>query len=88
VRYVASQPWPFPASLMVGFIAELDGDPAVNLDAAEMAEAAWFTRDEISRARDWTDDDDGPLVEGTRLRAIPPHLSISRYLIDTWLDPA
>jgi len=85
VRYLASQPWPFPASLMIGFIAELDGDPSVNLDPTEMAEAAWFTRDEISRARDWTDDEVAA-VEGTRLQAIPPHLSISRYLIDTWLE--
>ena len=85
VRYLASQPWPFPASLMLGFIARLDGDPEINLDPVEMEEAAWFTRDEVSRARDWTDGDEPPL-EGTPLRAIPPHLSISRYLIDAWLD--
>jgi NAD+ diphosphatase len=85
IRYLASQPWPFPASLMLGFIARLDGDPAITLDPVEMAEAAWFTRDEIAQARDWTDDLAGP-AEGThRLRAVPPHLSISRYLIDRWL---
>ncbi|HKC27570.1 MAG TPA: NAD(+) diphosphatase [Jatrophihabitans sp.] len=84
VRYVGSQPWPFPASLMVGFTARLDGDAAITLDPSEMAEAAWFTRDEVRKARDWTDAEDLP-IEGTRLRAIPPHLSISRYLIDLWL---
>lgn len=84
VHYVASQPWPFPSSLMVGFVARLDGDAAITLDPVEMAEAGWFTRDEVRQARDWTDAD-APPVEATRLRAIPPHLSISRYLIDRWL---
>lgn len=84
VRYLASQPWPFPSSLMLGFVARLDGDAAITLDPVEMADAAWFTRDEVRRARNWTDEDVPP-VEGTRLRAIPPHLSISRFLIDRWL---
>jgi NAD+ diphosphatase len=84
VRYVGSQPWPFPASLMLGFTARLDGYPAITLDPTELAEAGWFTRDEVRRARDWTDAEE-PLVDGTRLSAIPPHLSISRYLIDLWL---
>lgn len=84
IRYLASQPWPFPASLMLGFIARLDGDPAISLDPVEMEEAAWFTRDEVTRARDWTDGGEPP-IEGSRLRGIPPHLSISRYLIDAWL---
>lgn len=88
VRYVASQPWPFPASLMLGFVARLEGEPDISLDPVEMAEAAWFTRAQVRRARDWTDDaatgpgaDDGP-----QLRAVPPHFSISRFLIDRWLE--
>ena len=85
VRYVASQPWPFPASLMLGFTARATGDVALHLDPVEMAEAGWFSRDEIRQARDWTDAEHPP-IPGTRLRAIPPHLSISRYLIDGWLD--
>jgi NAD+ diphosphatase len=85
VRYLASQPWPFPASLMVGFIARLDGDPSIHLDPVEMADAGWFTRDEVARARDWTDDLSAPADGTQRLRAIPPHLSISRFLIDRWL---
>jgi NAD+ diphosphatase len=84
VRYVASQPWPFPSSLMLGFMARLEGDPAITLDPAEMADAGWFTRNEVRQARDWTDGEQPP-IEGTRLRAIPPHLSISRFLIDKWL---
>jgi NAD+ diphosphatase len=85
IRYVASQPWPFPASLMLGFRARLDGSPAVDLDAEEMAEAGWFTRDDVARARDWTDEHEAPDPDGPTLQAIPPRLSISRYLIDSWL---
>ena len=85
IRYVASQPWPFPASLMLGFTARVTGDVALHLDPVEMAEAGWFTRDEVRQARDWTDAESPP-IPGTRLRAIPPHLSISRYLIDGWLE--
>jgi NAD+ diphosphatase len=69
---------------MLGFIARLDGDSSITLDPVEMAEAGWFTRDDVRQARDWTDQD-LPAIEGTRLRAIPPRLSISRYLIDQWL---
>ncbi len=87
VRYLASQPWPFPASLMLGFVARLDGDPSIVLDPVEMAEAGWFTRDEVQRAADWTDDLEQaqPGDPDVRLRAIPPRFSISRYLIDRWL---
>jgi NAD+ diphosphatase len=86
IEYVASQPWPFPASLMVGFSARLDGDPTLTLDPVEMAEAAWFSRAEVSAARTWTDGA-GPEPDAP-LHGISPHLSISRYLIDRWLDVA
>ncbi len=87
IRYVASQPWPFPASLMLGFVARLEGDPEITLDPAEMAEAGWFSRDEVAAAVDWTDDAQPP-EPGRRLQAVPPRLSISRYLIDQWLAGA
>lgn len=46
VRYHSSQPWPFPSSLMLGFIAEGDGStPRMQDD--ELEDARWFTRDEI-----------------------------------------
>jgi NAD+ diphosphatase len=85
IRYIASQPWPFPASLMVGFFGRLDGDSSLTLDPVEMADAAWFTRDEVAQARQWTDTRTDPAA-GARLRGISPRLSISRYLIDLWLD--
>ncbi|MGH8963275.1 MAG: NAD(+) diphosphatase [Jatrophihabitantaceae bacterium] len=84
LRYVASQPWPFPSSLMVGFSGRLDGDPQISLDPVEMAEASWFDRDEVQQAADWSDAGaDGE--PAARLRGVSPKLSISRYLIDLWL---
>lgn len=84
VRYVASQPWPFPSSLMLGFSGRLDGDPTITLDPVEMAEADWFTRAEIGQAADWSDaGSDGE--PAARLRGVSPKLSISRYLVDRWL---
>ncbi|MDP9092513.1 MAG: NAD(+) diphosphatase [Actinomycetota bacterium] len=84
IRYVASQPWPFPSSLMLGFSASLLGDPEIHLDPVEMAEAAWFTRAEVQQAADWVDSGGAPHA-GARLAGISPKLSISRYLINRWL---
>jgi NAD+ diphosphatase len=72
VRYVASQPWPFPQSLMLGFTARVDGDPALRLDDDELEEAHWFTREELR--------------EGSGPRALPPPVSIARNIIDRWVD--
>jgi NAD+ diphosphatase len=84
IRYIASQPWPFPSSLMLGFSARLSGDAGIHLDPVEMAEAGWFTRAEVQRAADWVDTGAEPDPH-TRLQAVPPKLSISRFLIDRWL---
>jgi len=46
VRYFGSQPWPFPNSLMVGFFAEYESGE-LTLDPEEIAEAAWFSREDI-----------------------------------------
>jgi len=86
IRYVASQPWPFPSSLMLGFTARAEPGQDVVPDGVEMVEAGWFTREEVRQAADWTGEDDEPALGGRRLRAIPPHFSISRFLIDGWLD--
>lgn len=45
VRYVTSQPWPFPANIMIGLIGEALGD-AITLDEKELEEARWFPFDE------------------------------------------
>ena len=46
VRYVASQPWPFPSSLMIGCLAEARSRDIV-IDGHELEDARWFTRDEV-----------------------------------------
>lgn len=53
VAYAGSQPWPFPAGLMIGFRATAadNADNAVSVDGTEIEEARWFTRDEL---RDYT----------------------------------
>ena len=73
VAYLASQPWPFPSSLMLGFRAlAVGGDPAPGDD--ELAEVRWFERDEVERAA---------RAEGEL--ALSPPYSIARRLIDAWL---
>jgi NAD+ diphosphatase len=72
-RFVASQPWPFPASLMLGFNARSDGGAPMARDG-ELAAVAWFSREQVlAAARDETD------------FALPPPVSIARFLIDRWL---
>jgi NAD+ diphosphatase len=72
VRYIASQPWPFPASLMLGFRAQALTD-RINLDEEEMRAARWFTRPEIN----------GRKAAGFNL---PPRDSIARRLIEAWMS--
>ncbi|MEV6691490.1 NAD(+) diphosphatase [Micromonospora sp. NPDC051196] len=81
VTYVTSQAWPFPGSLMLGFLAA--GDPAhpVRVDSTEIAEARWFTRREIGAALAGRPVD----VGGAELR-LPPPSSIALFLIHRWLD--
>jgi len=75
VRYVASQPWPFPSSLMVGCHAEAESDE-LTIDAAELEEARWFTREEIAFA-----------LSGAADAAFqpPPKSAIARTLLERWL---
>lgn len=75
VRYVTSQPWPFPSSLMIGCIAEGLSD-AIQIDPAELEEARWFTRAEI---RDALAGREGPL-------AVPPPFAVAHHLIRAWAE--
>ncbi len=71
VRYLGSQPWPFPASIMLGFTARAVTTD-VHVDGVELGDARWFTREQLHAA----------LSDGT-LRA-PNRLSIARFLIEDW----
>jgi NAD+ diphosphatase len=65
IRYFGSEPWPFPNSLMIGFVADYrEGD--IVIDDNEIESAFWFDREHLPR--------------------IPEKLSISRALIDWWMD--
>ena len=84
-RYMASQPWPFPASLMLGFSAPwVAGDAVVRDD--ELQDVRWFERAEIVEAAALPEKDDWgtPGDPGGPLR-LPPSLAIARRLIDAWL---
>ncbi|MCH2171033.1 NAD(+) diphosphatase [Myxococcota bacterium] len=77
VRYVASQPWPFAASLMIGCRAEALDD-AVEIDRFELEDASWFERDVVRRALAGD-------VEGTGL-IVPPPMAIANHLLHHWVD--
>jgi NAD+ diphosphatase len=72
VRYVGSQPWPLPRSLMLGFRADAPAGQAIVVDAEEIAEAHWFSRDELLAA-----------IEAREI-ALPPPVSIARHIIEQW----
>ena len=84
-RYVDSQPWPFPASLMLGFSAPYESGEA-RIQDGELQDVKWFERAEIERAAAAQDDEDWgtPGDPGGPLR-LPPRLAIARHLIDGWL---
>lgn len=70
-HYVASQPWPFPSSLMLGFVARAVSTE-VRVDHTEITQARWFTRERLA----------AEVVEGSVL--LPPAVSIARRLIEGW----
>lgn len=76
VRYVGSQPWPFPSSLMIGFIAVTE-EETFNLDPTEIADARWFERRDIAR-----------LCRGEEVPElgvnVPGRGVMARRLVETW----
>lgn len=74
VRYVASQPWPFPASLMLGCIADAESTE-ITLDPDELQDALWLTRAEVLQVQ---------LGHHTRVRPARKG-AIAQYLIEEWL---
>jgi NAD+ diphosphatase len=72
VRYVGSQPWPMPRSLMLGFRADAPAGQDIVVDREEIAEAYWFSRDELVAA-----------IKAREI-ALPPPVSIARQIIEQW----
>ena len=72
IRYLGSQPWPMPRSLMLGFQAAAPAGQRITVDADEIGEARWFTREEMRAAIDSGE------------RAVAPTSSIARRLIEFW----
>jgi NAD+ diphosphatase len=82
-RYVASQPWPFPASLMLGFEApHAGGEPHAR--EADVQDVRWFTREEVAAAAAADSEGWGAPRAGEPL-LLPPRLAIARRLIERWL---
>ena len=75
VEYVASQPWPFPSSLMLGFMARATSTE-ITVDGEEIHEARWFSREELRAAFESGE-------------VLPPYgISIAARLIELWYGEA
>lgn len=77
VRYLASQPWPFPGQLMIACIARAEDDRLV-IDRTEMDDARWFSRADVAAAL--AGDPQAPFLP-------PPPFAIARTLLADWLAP-
>ncbi|PXW79367.1 NAD+ diphosphatase [Blastomonas natatoria] len=76
VRYLASQPWPFPSSLMIACTSEALSDE-LTLDTTEIEEAGWFSADEVRAAM--AGDESAPFIA-------PPPFAIAHDLLKHWLS--
>jgi len=74
MEYVFSQPWPFPSSLMMGFLAEVESTDLL-LDPDEIDEAHWFTREQLTT-----------MMKGEGDFAVPPRFAIAHQLMRHWLE--
>ncbi|MCY1644146.1 NAD(+) diphosphatase [Methylorubrum sp. SL192] len=76
VAYHASQPWPFPASLMIGCVAEALSE-AIRTDPDELEDARWFSRPDVAR-----------MIQGNHPEGltVPPATAIAHLLLRDWLD--
>ncbi len=73
LKYLGSQPWPFPASIMIAFEAVTDNPERAQGDGQEITEVKWFSRAELKAAAE-----DGSLL-------LPPSSSGARQMIERWL---
>lgn len=93
VRYVASQPWPFPQSTMIGFTVKADDSQPLNIDEDELVGAAWFDKSQVRMAAEVAgpvmqkDVAEAALAQNPNLELlIPPKGVLGRTLIDEWLS--
>ena len=75
IKYLGSQPWPFPASIMIAFSAVVDDPSTAKADGVEITEVRWFTRDELKSS----------VADGSLL--LPPTISVARKMIAMWFGP-
>lgn len=74
-EYIASQSWPFPSSIMLGFFAKASSS-SIYVDKNELDDAKWFSRDDLDTFAEWGDE--APGYKLTRKD------SISRFLVEKW----
>jgi NAD+ diphosphatase len=72
IRYLGSQPWPMPQSLMLGFRSRAAAGQRIRVDDKEIAEARWFSRDDLRAAI------------ADRDVLLPPPVSIAHRIIEAW----
>ena len=72
INYLGSQPWPFPASIMIAFEAVIDDPSAARPDGEEIVEVRWYSRAQLRTAME-----DGSLL-------LPPIISVARKMIEQW----
>ena len=72
IKYLGSQPWPFPASIMIAFEAVIDDPSAARPDGEEIVEVRWYSRAQLRMAME-----DGSLL-------LPPMISVARKMIERW----
>ena len=76
VRYIASQPWPFPSSLMMACIGEAEDD-VITIDPHELQDAMWVSREDVRRSL--AGDPSAPFLA-------PPHYAIAHTLLTAWVE--
>ena len=72
INYLGSQPWPFPASIMIAFEALVSDPAAARPDGEEIVEVRWYSRAQLRTAME-----DGSLL-------LPPIISVARKMIERW----
>ena len=85
LRYVKSQDWPFPNSLMIGFTARYSGGE-IKPDGKEIIDARWFTRETIRQSIAGKYSGEYDSKENCFIPELPGPGAISRYIIDKWMN--